>query len=187
MNPYFELESPRSLAGWTRLAALTDPDLLRARVEAARAALGDGPLRAAASVDFLGLAARVISPWLASRASTGRAPALTLQTVWWRARVPGPMRLAFTAAGTATELETAVVEPVLRPLVETYATVFTLSRKVLWGNVASARNGAELALGLRRAGAMRETCCLIYRFPDMGICGDCVLRRRARTSDVQSR
>lgn len=143
-----------------------------------RDALGNGPLRAAASVDFLGVAARLISPVLSALVSTGTAPALSLDSVWWRAARPGPMRLAFSATEPAASLEHAVIDPVLAPLLDTYAATFALSRKVLWGNVEAARNGAETALGRGRPGFVRNSCCLIYRFAGNGMCGDCVLTRK---------
>lgn len=180
MNPYFELDSPESLDGWTALADFLETPAVRARVAATRAALGDGPLRAAASVEFLGLAARLVSPVLVSLIRTGTAPALALDTVWCRPVTPGPMRLAFTASDRTRSLDRAVVEPVVMPALEAYASTFAVSRKVLLGNVASARNGAALQLGGGDPGFVRDSCCLIYRFPGRGLCGDCVLRTRSR-------
>jgi hypothetical protein len=178
VNPYFVVESPATLTGWSPLSAFTDPAVLRGRAAAVRDALGAGPVRAAASVDFLGVAARLISPVVAALVSTGTAPVLSLHTVWWRPAVPGPMRLAFTAHTRAASLELALVEPVLDPLLEAYSATFALSRKVLRGNIASARNGAESALGRGRPGFLRDSCCLLYRLPRGGVCGDCVLRRK---------
>jgi hypothetical protein len=186
VNPYFELEFPSSLAGWMPLAAFTDPQVLHRRAAAVLAALGDGPVRAAASVDFLGMAARVLSPAVAALARSGRTDVLTLDTVWWRDRVPGPLRLAVTATDTATDLDSAVVQPVLLPLLEAYAATFSLSRTVLRGNVESARNTAEVIVGVRSPGFMRDSCCLIYRFPNTGWWGDCVLRRRSVSGRLRS-
>ncbi len=176
MNPYFAIESPRSLDGWTSLASLATDVALRERVRETQSALGAGPLRAAASVDALGLFARVSSPVLAELAETGCAPALSLTTVWWQRAVPGPMRLAFTASSTTTSLADALVAPVLVPMVDAYAATFALSRKVLWGNVASALNGAAVQLGRGRRDYRRSTCCLLYRLERGGLCGDCVLQ-----------
>jgi hypothetical protein len=196
VNPYFAVESPASLTGWSPLSDLTSPAVLRRRVNETRAALGDGPLRAAASVDFLGVAARVLSPALASLIASTVTPVLALDTLWWRAAVPGPMRLASTslsAQSVSSSLRTAVVDPVLVPLIDAYAATFALSRKILWGNVASALNGAGSTLradvtALLSAPPLTDTarslvpqfvrnsCCLLYRFPGAGMCGDCVLR-----------
>lgn len=173
-NPYFALETPAGLSGWTPLAALTDAAVLRGRAEQVRHSFGAGPLRAAASVDFLGVSARLLSPVLAALATGGTAPVLTLTNVWWRPAVPGPMRLAATATDHTASLSDAVVAPVVVPLVAAYATTFALSRKVLWGNVGSALNGAAAALGRGRADFHRHTCCLLYRL-DSAVCADCVL------------
>ena len=194
MNPYFALESPPSLLGWTALSALTDPALLRERAARTCSSLGGGPQRAAASVDFLGVASRVTSPALLSLVESGTTRALSLETVWWRDAVPGPMRLAVTASSRSASLVDAVVTPVLVPLLETYAVTFALSRQVLWGNVASALNGAAMQLGVAPVVAAllsapplagtarslpprfrRNSCCLLYRFAGVGTCGDCVL------------
>ncbi len=177
MNPYFALESPRSLDTWTPLASLATTTQLRARVRDTHAALGGGLLRAAASVDSLGLFARLSSPVLAALAETGSAPELSLTTVWWQRAVPGPIRLAFTTTSTTTSLADALVAPVLVPMVDAYASTFALSRKVLWGNVASALNSAAVQLGRGRRDYRRTTCCLLYRLERGGRCSDCVLRR----------
>jgi hypothetical protein len=175
VNPYLALETPEDLDGWSALSALTEPGRLRDRARSVQASFGGGPLRAAASVDFLGVTSRVVSPVLAAIVAHGTAPALSLSTLWWRPAVPGPMRLASTAIGRADSLTDAVLAPVVVPLVAVYASTFSLSRKVLWGDVASALNGAALALGRGRPGFRRRSCCLLYRLPHGGTCGDCVL------------
>ena len=177
MNPYFALETPRTLDGWTSLDELTVAEVLAARVRETHVALGEGPVRAAASVDSLGLFARLVSPVLAALTATGRAPRLSSATVWWRPAVPGPMRLAFAASQTTTSLSDAVIAPLVVPLVDAYSSTFALSRKVLWGNVASALNGAARQLGRGRTDYRRRTCCLLYRFGTATVCGDCVLSR----------
>ncbi len=176
MNPYFALEAPGSLDGWSPVAELIAPPALHLRVAGTQAVLGAGPVRAAASVDSLGLFARLASPVLAALAATGRAPLLSPQTVWWRHAVPGPMHLTFTSAQTTASLAEALIAPVVVPVVDAYQSTFALSRKVLWGNVASALNGAAVQLGRGRADYRRGTCCLLYRFDGARACGDCVLR-----------
>jgi ferric iron reductase protein FhuF len=89
-------------------------------------------------------------------------------------------------------------------LIEAFA-AFGVSRQVLWGNLASAAAGAlsmlrQIAPGgpaavqafgaalfacpelteagrYEPAGFRRNSCCLYYRVPHGGLCGDCVLRR----------
>ena len=194
-NPYFELETPSSLSGWAPLSSLTTSAMLRARAARTRAVLGEGPTRAAASVDMLGVAARIVSPALKTLVESGSTPVLSIDSVWWRDAAPGPLRLAVTASTRSPSLLEAVISPVLVPLLDAYAMTFGLSRQVLWGNIASAVNGAagqlgaaSLARDLLSAPPLDETaqslpprfrrnsCCLIYRFRGFGTCGDCVLR-----------
>lgn len=96
-----------------------------------------------------------------------------------------------------------VVESVLAPLVSLYRSEFGVSTRVLWGDVASALNGAaqvvagsgrhqplradDVVAALLATGELvgtarslpprfvRNSCCLYYRIPGGGLCGDCVL------------
>jgi hypothetical protein len=206
-GPYFEIEAPRDLSGWTTLATLsTDRTVLAAKVATTRTALGEVPVRVAASIDFLGVAARILSPAVRSAVVDAKVPLLDPEAIWWRPAQPGPMRLAMDVASwrrtSAAALHADVVQPVMVALVEAYRTAFALSPKVLWGNVASALNGAAAALaagdGLVRdvlalgelAGTarlppphfVRSSCCLYYRVPGGGICDDCVLLSRTTGS-----
>ena len=183
-NPYFVLE--RTALGHRsarRLDTARRADRRRAccarRAEQVRTAFGPGPLRAAGSVDFLGLSARLLSPVLAALVTRGTAPVLSLSGRVVAPAVPGPMRLAVPEPEErrAHTLTDAVLVPVIVPLVGAYAAAFALSRKVLWGNVGSALNGAAVALGRGRPGRRRTTCCLLYRL-GAACCGDCVLRAR---------
>jgi hypothetical protein len=100
------------------------------------------------------------------------------------------------------------IEPVIAPLADAFGARFGLSPNVLWGNVASGLGGAYRMLAAAEpafaAGAaelvvrlldgpallgsaefgppeyvlMRNNCCLFYRIPGAGTCGDCVLNRR---------
>lgn len=152
-------------------------------------------------MDLLGVVARVVSPALRSVAETGHAPTLDPARMWWRPATPGPMRLAWhvdagTDATPGSWLE-GVHRPVLDPLLAAYRAAGGVPHRVLVGNVASALNGAAAQLRSPRAddlvrglfdaaelrGAVRHrppdfrrnSCCLIYRVPPFGLCGDCVL------------
>lgn len=99
------------------------------------------------------------------------------------------------------------LSPAVAPLTAAVGKRFHLSRLVLTGNVASAAAGALRAAGTARpelagraqavldallaagplAGAgrrredgsfVRRSCCLFYRLPEAGTCGDCVLTDR---------
>jgi ferric iron reductase protein FhuF len=107
-------------------------------------------------------------------------------------------------AGLATGVVAALVEPHMAALVEVTRAVESVSGRVLRGNVASAvaaagalvararpaaaRTGSVIVAGLldtpllSGAGRFetgwsfrRRSCCLYYRVPGGGICGDCVL------------
>lgn len=168
--------------------------------------------RAAASIWFQGLAARLVVPALGTAATAELVPTFTVADAWWQRVDGGPIPVALTgvsaqatrtpesAAAALDELATAVVAP----LVDAFGA--DVSRRVLWGNVASSlasaagtlrRSDAALRLDpaaivtalLDRPGPMhaaghfaeperwyvRASCCLFYRIPDGGKCGDCVL------------
>ena len=107
----------------------------------------------------------------------------------------------------ADALEVHWLGPAVAPLTQALQERFRLSRHVLTGNIASAAAGALGAAGAARpelagategvlrallavgrlAGAggrredgsfVRRSCCLFYRVPGAGTCGDCVLTDR---------
>jgi hypothetical protein len=193
------------------LRALVDgPDVLADRVLATRRALAARagvPVaaiepRAAASTLHLGLAARIASPVLAAEVVHGAGLPLDLD----RLRIDeADGALSLAADGAAPLPAEQVLSDVLVPLVDAFGRA-SVSRRVLWGNVAAAFAGAAGVLGalepvtapsgravvdrlLRRprldgtgawteSGFRRASCCLYYRLPGGGLCGDCVLRRR---------
>ena len=176
-------------------------------------------LRVAASVGQLGLAARLIAPVFGAAVLSGRVPGFDLAQARW---IPGdgsmfPLSLPATALeGTETldGAETVDVRALafgiegwwldgpVRDLVDGCAAL-SVSGQVLWGNVASAVNGAAVMLirsqpGLRarttalaeallatpnlagRSGGTpasaefrRRSCCLIYRTAPGGRGGYC--------------
>lgn len=205
-NPYFALDQPpSSQGGWHTVADLaTDPDLLRGKVIASADALDTDDMRVAASVDHLGTCARIAAPLLQFVGTHGAVPDVAPERLWWQPVRPGPMRLAaaLAPAGPATSdavLE-RVVDGVLASLVDGYGSAYAVSPQVLWGNVASALDGARHAIGspaldhlvrdVLGLGALagtaaqlppafrRNSCCLLYRLRGRGLCGDCVLTTR---------
>lgn len=178
---------------------LDDPAVLHDRVAGVRAYLAAGrdidavPARVAASVTQLGIAARVVSPSLGSAVHSGRFP--TLDDAWWQPAPGGVFPLSITANRTDSPAELIAW---LGRLVDAVAR-FSVSRTILWGNVASAVNGAAVVIGTPRAAELaagllarpplrgtatwpagrfrRRSCCLIYRATNdrSAVCGDCVL------------
>jgi hypothetical protein len=217
LGPYFAVERHEARAGirrpWQPLSSLLGSSpALTARITDVRAALAaaaDRPpeqieFRVAASVTHLGLAARLISPALAS-AVLGIPLLVDVAQAWWVPGLGGPFRLSLPdpAFGSApgrsqTPADDDVRESLhsllrgpIGSLVEMTAAMAT-SRRVLWGNVASAINGAAAMISATQpeltaaatatASAMlgfpaldgvyqgqpvttfrRRNCCLIYR------------------------
>jgi hypothetical protein len=214
LGPYFAVDVHRPSAPlrppWQSLGELIgSPDALAARIGEVRGRLAAAAGRPAADVEFrvaasiaqLGLCARLLSPALGAAALGQALPVDTAQARWVPA-LGGPFRLslpastaeastaeASTAAGTAAtaELLAGPVAQIVR-VVEAMA----VSPQVLWGNVASAVNGAATMIAAARphltdaaaeaaaailtypaltgtyqgrplAGFRRGNCCLIYR------------------------
>jgi FhuF 2Fe-2S C-terminal domain len=241
-GPYFALEPWAAGAGWRPARLLADDQaVLAERVAHARGVLAgraglppDGVAeRVAASVVFLGLAARLVSPSLGAAVLGGVVPGLTLDSLWWRPADGGPVPLAARAMtgrairldpenpdaadADAADLDEAAallsercVQGVAVPVAAAFRAQFRLSPLVLRGNIASALAGAAGMLAARfpdraeaagqltarmlargpLAGAgqliqpdasrprrflVRNSCCLLYRVPGGGMCGDCVL------------
>ncbi|MFE1172900.1 hypothetical protein [Streptomyces sp. NPDC058773] len=151
---------------WRTLSEVTEggkengSGVLRERVAAVRSSLaanGGRPPeavepRVAASVAHLGLVARVISPVLGLAALHGLpSRPLTLGELWWASALGGAFRLSLpreavtpTADG-GTRPVSAIADDLLdgpvRALVDAFAP-FSVSPRILWGNVASAVHGA---------------------------------------------
>lgn len=211
-GPFFAVtthaaDSPLA-APWRPMGDLVrDPGVLRDRVAAVRARLASGgrppedvELRVAASVTHLGLVARLLSPALAIAALNGTFPQLELDQLRWQPVLGGgfPLSLpreALSGPPPGATGDTAVaglLDGPVRDLVDAVAPL-SVSRRILWGNTASAVNGAAAAaaavspargrlvreaagrlLGhpLLRAAHLpdtvggefrRSSCCLIYR------------------------
>ncbi|WP_332644353.1 (2Fe-2S)-binding protein [Aeromicrobium sp.] len=213
VGPFFVLDRWTADAGWRPLRELVErPDVLAERVMAAREMLAERsrvPVeeieeRATASIVFLGLAARLVSPAFACAALTDHVPNLSLDALWWKPTLGGPWPMARSASAPTTPqgLDEKILQPIVTPVLDAFAREFALSEQVLWGNVASSLAGAltmltaarpdkaesatALVQDLLASGTLqgtgdlgtsfrRHSCCLFYRVPDAGICGDCVL------------
>jgi hypothetical protein len=207
VNPYFVWEPFTEGVGWRPFAQLLDADVVAERVAVSRQGLvamfgldeAAVPERVVASVLFLGYASRLLSPPLAD-ALRGEVRAAGPGDLWWKPVPGGPLPMAVSPVGArpAGDLFDVAVLGLVAPLLEVFRARFRLSPHVLWGNVASALGGAAGQLGegawpavaglLDRpplAGTAivgprslrRRNCCLYYRIPGGGTCGDCVLRK----------
>ena len=214
LGPYFAVDVHRAAAPpqppWQPLGELIgSPDALAARIGEVRerlaAAAGRPPasveFRVAASIAQLGLCARLLSPALGA-AAAGRALPVDAAQARWIPTLGGPFRLslpdtALAASGvrsSAAAGPAATAELLAGPITQIVRAVqaMAVSPRVLWGNVASAVNGAATMIAAARpdlaapaagaAGALlglpvlagtyqgrpltsfrRRNCCLIYR------------------------
>jgi ferric iron reductase protein FhuF len=184
-----------------------DPVTLAERVEVAAAVLErTGPVsrRVVASVYSLGVVSRLVSPVFAAAVLDGEVPVLSLDTVGWQPVTTGPMPIAYRqgvekVGASAAAIVEGCIEPTVKPFLTTLGDRYRVSPRVLWGNAASAVGGAYTMLKHENAGPLvadllarppliglatwngralkRRNCCLFYRIPGAGTCGDCVLNR----------
>ncbi len=231
-GPFFAVQThgtgPAPRAPWQPLDTLLgSATALTTRISAVRdglAAAAGCPasqveLRVAASVAQLGIAARLISPVLGS-AVLGVPLRIDAGQARWVPAVGGPFPLSLAFSGDAARSarpRPAGLAEAVEPLTELLAgpvralvdvTARMVSRRVLWGNVGSAINGAAAVIGtarppLRRRAIrvsvaalrfpelaesyrgrpttsfQRRSCCLIYRMAgNPQYCGDCILNAR---------
>jgi hypothetical protein len=131
--------------------------------------------RVAASVTQLGLVARVVAPALAAQA-LGQPLDLRLDGLWWQDTLGGPLPLSVPqpAAGppaTPPAPAGALIVEVIAPITAATAAAAPVSERVLWGNVASAVNGAAGQLARARpelAAAAWATAAAFFRHPRLG-------------------
>jgi hypothetical protein len=194
---------------WRPFAELvTTPQALEVRVERVREALTGSAVRPplalerriAASVAHLGLMARVISPALAESTEVGGVGYVNLDELWWQDELGGAFPLSIPKSPPTGQLSELVDGPITL-LTTAIGDRFGVARTVLWGNVASAINGAAVMFGKDRPdqaesartvatrlvahpalagedgrpgdGFRRRSCCLIYRLSSAGRAAVC--------------
>ncbi|HEX5346557.1 MAG TPA: (2Fe-2S)-binding protein [Pseudonocardiaceae bacterium] len=148
---------------WHAMNELVDnPDVLMDRVAGVRSRLatagGQAPdgveLRVAASVTYLGLVARLVSPALAAAVTSGELLQVDLDSTRWQPVLGGAFPLSVQRGADADAsghdvspeclaglLARRVLDGPVRDLLEV-TRALSVSPQVLWGNVASALNGA---------------------------------------------
>jgi hypothetical protein len=204
-GPFFEVYREVGPGPWRPLRDLLAPPVLAERVQHVHTVLSrlsgvDVEPRVAASTMSLGLFARLVSPVLGAGVLGAPLPRPSLDDTWWQPVEQGPWPLALTGPDTEPRM-TDLLTDVLAPLTDALAEQNSLSPQVLSGNITSAVFGAarmvgvarpDLAPAAREAAAtllagplagtgvlgehfVRSSCCLYYRIPGGGYCGDCVL------------
>ena len=190
LGPYFAVEVHRPGSPlrppWQPLGDLTgSPDALAGRIGEVRerlAAAAGCPaaaveFRVAASIAQLGLCARLLSPALGA-AAAGRALPVDLGQARWVPALGGPFRLslaedAVAAEAVAAEAGAAGTAALLAgPITQIVRAVeaMAVSPRVLWGNVASAVNGAATMIAAARpdlAGPATEAAAAMLRYPPL--------------------
>jgi FhuF 2Fe-2S C-terminal domain len=188
LGPYFAVEvhrpGSRLRLPWQSLGELTvSPGALAGRIGEVRerlAAAAGYPaaaveFRVAASIAQLGLCARLLSPALGA-AATGRTLPVDIGQARWVPALGGPFRLSLPAsavpeAAVAAEAGTAAMDALLAgPITQIVRAVeaMAVSPRVLWGNVASAVNGAAAMIAAARpdlAGPAAETAAAMLANP----------------------
>jgi hypothetical protein len=213
LGPYFaaDIHQPGSplCPPWQPLSELiSTPDTLAARIGEVRERLAAAAGRPASGIEFrvaasiaqLGLCARLLSPALGA-AAVGRVLPVDTAQARWVPSLGGPFRLSLAAAAlentprhTAGIGITSCLRLLAGPIGQIVRAVesMAVSPQVLWGNVASAVNGAATMIATARPelaspaasaaaailqhpaladtyqgrpgeGFRRRNCCLIYR------------------------
>jgi iron complex transport system ATP-binding protein len=209
INEYFGIGTGPVDSGWRPVAQLyTDPELLDGIVDRVQARIGAPERRVAASIFFLGFAARLWSVGVGAVLGHRLLPELAAEELLFR-EIGGriTLHIARPVGWQGDDLEPMLADTVLdshlAPLSTALHQLGPVSRELLRGNAASALLGAaaeydrlrsavspgpgwhlarSLCADQRLAGTIcfseaayrRTSCCLYYRTPGGGLCGDCV-------------
>ncbi|OBG81095.1 hypothetical protein A5699_00490 [Mycobacterium sp. E802] len=220
LGEFFALPTAEA-ATWRPIGSLCgDPAVLREYTMRTRAATASGfgvdeadiPVKAAASSLHLAITARLLSPAVGAAVCLGAVPVLTLDSLFWQENSSHRPLLGSDGVEWVRETDPhrgaaiiadSLIGLVLNLLNDTMRQAVSLPPQVMWGNVASAANGAVTVLAGSRPDAAahgrelvtalltterlrgtaevagqrfrRRNCCLFYQVPGGGYCGDCVL------------
>ncbi|MFJ9519747.1 (2Fe-2S)-binding protein [Kitasatospora sp. NPDC101801] len=200
VGPFFATVEGPLPDGFRPLAELAAPEFWRRRIAEVGERLGTDEPRVAASVAQLGVAARLWSVALGTAVLGGVVP--DYDRSYWRLPPGGSLELwvpgvLLPDGPLAAALHRTVVERQLAPLAAGIRAVTPVAEGLLWGNAASALAGAVRVLrsgggpaaelldrpplrGALTSAGRRTSCCLYYRVPGAGLCGDCVFDRPPR-------
>ncbi|WP_455750299.1 (2Fe-2S)-binding protein [Rhodococcus pyridinivorans] len=188
-SPYFRVSTGPADDRWRPTADLADPATRDALVVDTAARMDTDEPRVAASTLFFGYVARVWSVAIGSVVDSGRCIRLDPEQLLWRN--DAGLHLHITEPGFGDDIVTEVLDRQIEPLVHAWRDV--VAAGLLWGNAASALIGAGRVIGsdaqplvddllsdprladtVDPATGRRRSCCLYYRTPTGGVCGDCV-------------
>jgi hypothetical protein len=185
LGPYFAVDVHRPGSPvrppWQPLGELTgSPGALAGRIGEVRERLATAAgcpaaaveFRVAASIAQLGLCARLLSPALGA-AAAGRALSVEVAQARWVPALGGPFRLSLAeeamAAGPGAAATAALLAGPVTQIVRAVEAM-AVSPRVLWGNVASAVNGAATMIAAARpdlAGRAAEAAAALLGHPDL--------------------
>jgi iron complex transport system ATP-binding protein len=199
LGPYFALPVDRGARPVQDLYRNTDGALTNLIARHA-GRLRTTEQRVAASILFQEFAARIWSPVLGALALSLRPPDLSTNRLRWR---ENPFGLCVTEHEDTDAEPGILIGEHLMPMVNAINDTMGVAKGLLWGNATSALmgtltvlrlNGRKLDMRivhellerepLRGTGALgegdppsfrRRSCCLYYRVPGGGLCGDCCL------------
>ena len=187
---YFTLGTgPVAEDDWQPTATLRRPAVRDRVVEEVARQLDVDEIRVAASTLFFGFAARLWSVAAGTRQADGRCVSIGPQELLWRS-VNGSLHLHIEQPRMGRSARTEVLDNHIDPCIEAWRDI--VAPGLLWGNTTSALLGAagvtgdttsrwvtallndpRLQLTLEPNTHRRRSCCLFYRTPAGGVCGDC--------------
>jgi hypothetical protein len=188
-SPYFRVGTGPVDDGWRATSELRNPATRDESVADMAMRIGTDEPRVAASTLFFGYVARLWSVTLGSVIDSGRCTRLDPEQVLWRD--DAGLRLHIVDPELGDDAVVEVLDRQVEPLVDAWRDV--VAPGLLWGNTASALIGAGRVIGsaarphvdalladarlvhtIDRSTGRRRSCCLYYRTPSGGVCGDCV-------------
>ncbi len=190
LGPFFAVdghqEGTRPSPPWRPVSDLiTVPGVMTSRIAAVRQALAERSgspaeavdLKVAASITQMGFVARLLAPALAGMAA-GHQLNMEPRELWWQDALGGPVPLSIPLpadhpigrARTPADACRRLIADVIEPVTTKAAQLGAVSERVLWGNVASAVNGAALQVAAREgalARAMWKTAEAFFGCPEL--------------------
>ncbi|HEY9313711.1 (2Fe-2S)-binding protein [Williamsia sp.] len=187
---YFTLGTgPVAGGDWQPTATLRQPAIRDRVVAEVARQLGVDEVRVAASTLFFGFAARLWSVAAGTRQADGRCVSIAPEELLWRS-VNGSLHLHLEVPRMGRSPGVEVLDDQLEPCIEAWKDI--VAPGLLWGNTTSALLGAAGVTKDTTAGwvvallgdprlqqtldpntGLRRSCCLYYRTPGGGVCGDC--------------
>lgn len=199
-SSYFRVGTGPVDDSWRPTSELRDPATRDVLVRTVSERMNTGEARVAASTLFFGYVARLWSVAVGTVTATGRCVRLDPDQLLWRDDAGLQLHLVTPAFGGDPAAE--VLDNQIEPLIDAWRPI--VAPGALWGNTASALIGAGRVIGdaarphvdallqdprlvhtIDRSTGRRRSCCLYYRTPTGGVCGDCVFPTPPRSASKE--